>query len=188
MAPPEFPLLRWISLMGDQLGEMEALLDRIDARSLEEGGDGTEVSALADPAAADPGWLEWLGRFVGVVPGDLSTSERRSAVAAAAVQRPGSRSSIAAAAATALTGSRDVLVRDHFGGDQWRIEVRTRVSQTPDPAAVLDAIARARVKPAGTEIVLTGYEASWEVLEAQRPTWAEWDGNTWTTIEETGAP
>lgn len=74
-----YPLLRYLSLLFDEVGTVEALLDRITFRGsgaggvlLGEGsmGDGTlgseGTSALVDPGAADASWLPWIAQLLGV--------------------------------------------------------------------------------------------------------------------------
>lgn len=166
---PGYPLLRYLSLLGDQAGEVEALLDRFQA------GD------LVDPELADPGWLDWLAQHVGATyPRATSTADRRQIIATASSGwRSGNRESIATAARTVLTGTRYVEVVTHYDADPWKIGVRTREDETDDPADVVDAINRLRARPAGVLIVTAFYAASWDTLVAHYP--------TWTLIEATGS-
>lgn len=187
--PAGYPLLRFLSLMADQLGDLETLVDRVAYFPPDEGGVPGDTSDLTDPATADLGWLVWLGQLVGVDAEALDVSVRRAAVAgASAGWRAGTRKAIASAAASVLTGTRYVAVESHYGGDPWVIEVRTRVSETPDASAVIPAIVAARAKPAGVELVHTQYEATWAAIEAENPTWADLEPDTWTGIEESGMP
>lgn len=61
--PNGFPLLRYLSLIGDQAGELEALTDRI---KLHRNGDGVWLSDLGDPETADDAWLPWMAQLVGI--------------------------------------------------------------------------------------------------------------------------
>lgn len=188
---PDFPLLRFMSLIGDQLGDAVDLVDRIQYLPPDEGGAPGDTSDLVDPTTADPEWLPWLGRLVGVLlPPALTVAERRDAVAfASSGWRAGTKEAIADAARSALTGTRYVRINDHYGGDQWRIEVRTRSTETPSVPAVLAAIEAKDAKPAGVELVPTMYATTWAQLEALRPTWADWEAaGSWEVLEETGAP
>jgi hypothetical protein len=187
--PSGYPLLRFLSLLGDQLGELETLVDRVGYFPADEGGVPGDTSDLTDPVTADDGWLGWLGQLVGVDVASIPAAARRAAVAgASAGWRAGTADGIASAAQSVLTGTRYVRVIPHYTGDPWKVEVRTRVSETPDPAAVIPAIVAARAKPAGVELVHTQYEATWDAIVAENPTWADLEPDTWTGIEEAGAP
>lgn len=154
-------------------------------------------SALGDPYQADPRWLSWMAQLVGAPlnPG-ASVQEQRDTIAfATSGWRGGTRQAIADAARTALTGSMYAQVVPHTiptdsGGVQaggiWDITIVTRDSETPDPAAVLDAVLRKGVKPAGAVLHHAGYSASWSQIEAVFPTWADWNAATWAQIEQAG--
>lgn len=82
-------------------------------------------------------------------------------------------------------------VADGLDGDVWyfsrgcsRLGDNTDwIAQTADPVqTVIDAGA----KPAGVTLHADTYEADWSTIEADRPTWADWDGSTWDEVEETG--
>lgn len=36
-----------------------------------------------------------------------------------------------------------------------------------------------------TDYVTSEYAATWGTLDVQRPTWADWNGQTWTAIKST---
>lgn len=187
---PDWPLLRYLSLIGDQLDEVVVLIDRVDYVTVNDGGAVGDTSDLADPATADVGWLDWLGQLVGVrLAPALTEAERRDAVAfSSSGWRAATKGAVADAARSALTGTRYVHILDHYAGDPWRVEVRTRTSETPSVPAVLEAIVAKGAKPAGVELVPTAYDATWAQLEALRPTWADWEAaGSWALLEETGA-
>lgn len=187
---PDYPLLRWLSLIGDQLGELEDLVDRVDYVTPNDGGAPGDTSDLTDPATADPAWLAWLAQLVGVTLAPaLTVDEQRAAITTASSGwRAGTRDGMADAARTALTGTKYVRIIDHYGGDQWRVEVLTRTTETPDVALVLAAIVSKGAKPAGVELVAVAYVTTWAALEADRPTWADWEAaGNWQNLEETGA-
>lgn len=110
-----------------------------------------------------PGWtvpvtlslakeLDWLGQFVGVRRRPLYTEAQfRTAIDEVSGFARGTRSSLIAAAARTLTGTKTVNFYERNGGDAYALTVITYKSQTPDETATEAAI-RA-VKPAG--IVLT---------------------------------
>jgi len=132
-APTGYALLRFLSLTGDLLGQVEDLADRIDVP--DDAPPGT-VSDLVNPETADAGWLPWLTQLVGarlappatIAPGGMfgsatygagvhgaadptaatpsayTEAQRRAAIRNAAGGRyTGTVDSIAAAARTALS-------------------------------------------------------------------------------------
>lgn len=162
----------------------------------------TRASALGDPEQAQAAWLPWLAQIVGarLNTGASETEQRDTIRYATSGWRAGTRSAIVDAAKSALTGTRYARVVPHTkvngsddleAGTPWDITVVTRTSETPDPGIVLGAILRKGVKPAGAVLWHKSYNASWDDLEAGRPTWDtggsnDWDGTSWTEIEETG--
>jgi post-segregation antitoxin (ccd killing protein) len=186
---PDWPLLRFLSLVVDQLGELEVLYDRIDFVSVNDGGAPGDTSDLVNPATADTNWLRWLAQLVGVDLSGLSAvADQRAAIASASSGwQAGTKGAIAAAAQSILTGGRYTKVADHNAGDQWRVLVTTRTSETPGgTAAVLAAIAAKKVTPAGVQIDAAILEASWDTLEARYPTWAAWDTTgSWDALQDT---
>lgn len=186
---PDYPLLRFLALIGDQLGELEDLVDRVDYLPPDEGGLPGDTSDLVDATTADAAWLPWLAQLVGaVLPPGLSEAAQRDAVQfAPGGWRAATKGAIADAARTALTGTKYVVIRDHYTGDPWKVEVRTRTTETPSVPAVLAAIVDKGAKPAGVELVATAYQATWAAVLAGRPTWADFAGATWAEVLETGA-
>lgn len=194
----DWPLLRYLSLIGDQLGEIEDLFARIEYVAPDDGGDPTDTlentSDLADPTTADIAWLPWMGQHVGVqVSSALTDQEKRDAVKfASSGWRAATRSAVEDAAKTVLTGTKYVRVYDHATtradagtATQWDILIVTRPSETPDVQAVLDTVVAKGAKPAGVVLHHEAYDASWATLEASRPTWADWNDVAWRDIEET---
>jgi hypothetical protein len=110
--------------------------------------------------------------------------------------KAGTRASIEYAAHTALIGSQYAKCLPHTlangsPGGPWDCVIMTRTSETPDVNAVLGAILRKGVKPAGVILRHRPIEASWDMLEAARPTWALWQADaqgvvTWDRLAETG--
>jgi hypothetical protein len=184
----DFPLLRYLSLIGDQVDDVEEIIDRIDYVGAFEGGLAGDTSALVDPDTADAAWLPWLAQLVGVNLLDpLSTTERREAIkTAGSGWRAGTKAGIKLAAQTQLTGTKYVEVLDHYLGDPWAIGVRTRADETADSAAVVQAIIDMGAKPAGVEIVTAFYAATWALIEATYPTWADIEAaGSWAALQST---
>ena len=156
----------------------------------------THPSELGDPQLADEAWLPWLASLVGARLDPAATlPEKRDTIQfATSGWRAGTRGAIADAARSALEGSRFAQVLVHtkaeFGsiepGTMWDITVVTRATETPDAEAVLGAILRKGVKPAGAVLWTATYAASWDLIEALYPTWADWEAITWEKLEETG--
>lgn len=150
----------------------------------------TRLSLLTDPESAPPEYLPWMAQLVGAfLPAAASLAERRDIVGGAGY-RAGTRSAIAEAARSALTGSRYVDVLPHqaggIAGTIWDITIRTRSTETPDPAAVLATVIRKGAKPAGAKLHHATFGTSWDKIEALFPTWEDWEAHTWDEIEEAG--
>lgn len=197
-----YPLLRFISLIGDQAGYVEGLLDRFNYIPTWAGGPTTgpgSTSDLVNPATADVAWLPWLAQLVGItLPAGASPTTQRSLISGASANwARGSRASMIAAAQSQLTGGQFVRIVDHVGGDMWRMEVITRASETPQPSTVISEIIATGNKPAGVILTQLYYEASWATIENVLPTWADWETaptinplyspGSWEAIEETQA-
>jgi hypothetical protein len=152
------------------------------------------TSALANPEAANPEWLQWMSQLL-VSPQypNLTPGELRNALQNKLGRNAGTRQSIKDAAATALTGAKFVNVYDHskvglIGSEsEWDILVTTRSTETPSVNDVLDAIIRHKVKPAGVLIQVGYFSATWGRIEAAYPTWGDWRAaGSWRVIEEAG--
>lgn len=156
-----------------------------------------EPSLLGDPANAPAEWLPWLAQLLGsrLDPSASENEQRDTITYATSGWRGGTRSAIADAARTALTGTRYARVVPHYvpggsggiaPGDIWDITIVTRLSETPDPGEVLGAILRKGVKPAGVVLHHATYEATWDQQEAVYPTWADREGVSWDQLSEAG--
>lgn len=154
-------------------------------------------SELGDPQLADEAWLPWLASLVGAQLDPAATlAEKRDTIQfATSGWRAGTRGAIADAARSALEGSRYATVMVHtkvsagalVTGSMWDITVVTRGSETPDPNAVLGAVLRKGVKPAGAVLHAHTFSAGWDTVEALFPTWdPDWEQSWWTQIEEAG--
>lgn len=156
----------------------------------------SRTSSLADPVQAEAAWLPWLAQLVGaVLDPAASEAEKRDTIRyATSGWRGGTRAAIAEAAKSALTGAKYARVMPHtkpdggalIAGTAWDITIVTRLSETPDIGAVLGAVLRKGVKPAGAVLWHHPYAASWEDVTTEYPTWADRNGVSWRTIEETG--
>lgn len=189
-----WPLLRWLSLLGDQAGEVFTLLTRIAYVPPDEGGAVGDTSDLVDPATADEAWLPWLGQLVGVTLTPSVTGQAARDAVAGAVNgyQVGTKTAIANAARSALTGTRYVSVYDHTvnspgDGGIWDVLIVTRFSETPDIAAVTTAVVTKNAKPAGVTLHYRAYTASWTAMEtAYGSAWSTRNGLTWAQLEEAG--
>lgn len=155
------------------------------------------LSLLGDPANAPAAWLPWLAQLLGarLDPAASEDEQRDTIIYATSGWRGGTRSAIADAAKTALTGTKYARVVSHFvpgvsggitPGDIWDITIVTLSSETPDPGEVLGAVLRKGVKPAGVVLHHATYEATWDQQEAVFPTWADRDAATWDELAEAG--
>lgn len=185
---------RFVSAIADRQGGVDVLISRIDYITLPDGGKPGDTSDLVDAQTADARWLGWIGQLFGVrlYPG-MSEAEQRDAVRfASSGFKGGTKAGIAAAAKSALTGTRYARVYDHSqsavgDGGQWDVLVMTRGTETPDVDAVLRTVILKRAKPAGVVLHHRAYSTSWDILEAAYPTSDHWDATrSWNVIEETG--
>lgn len=187
-----WPLYRWLAGPLAVYADLVALRDAIDYVPPADGGEPGDTSSLADPRVAPLDWLPWLAQLIGVpLPPGLSETEARDAVAfASAGWRAGSKAAVLDAARSELTGTRFVTLFDHSvtnpgDGGQWDVLLVTRSTETPDAAAVLLAVDRRGAKPAGVVLHHRTYEAAWDTVSAEYPTWDAITG-PWNRIEEAG--
>lgn len=135
-------------------GALASVLERV-ATVYDPDDDTLPASPLLDVDRC-PDWaLPWLAQLVGVtIPPRWTTEQIRIGIRSVAGWKRGTTAAMRAAAGMYLTGAKTVFFRerDATGGDPpYCLEVVTRDSETPDPAAVLGALQRQ--KPAG--ILLT---------------------------------
>lgn len=113
--------------------------------------DGPGWSMLLDLERAPEKALPWLAQFVGVrIAAGLTDQEQRDWIAGTASWRRGTLQAMTAAVQATLTGLKQVITRERFGG-AYQLSVVTYTAETPDEAATLKAILSQ--KPAG--LVLT---------------------------------
>lgn len=180
-----YPLLRFLSTVGDQAGAVERLLEAITYIPDDEGGDSSDYSALTDPTKADPAWLAWLSQVVGIpyAPDATLAARRQAIIDAPAYRAHGTAAAITRLAQTVLTGTKTVEVVTNYGepgfgsgtfgsgtfGDPapgganpWSIGIGTKASETPA-------------------------FTTWASLHAAAPTWVRiQELGTWAGLEETG--
>lgn len=193
-----YPLYRWLAGIGAEAGKVEELVARIDYVTRNDGGAAGDTSDLTDPVTADLRWLPWLAQLVGVtLRDDLTDLERRDAVRfASSGWRAGTKTAVAAAAKSELTGERRSRVYDHSStarpqgslgtAGPWDVLIVTRNSETPSGAAVVQAVIRKDAKPAGVMLHHEAFEATWGDIHRTLPTWGDWRGKTWQQVQETG--
>lgn len=152
----------------------------------------SRLSSLGDPLQADSGWLPWLAQLVGATldPTASDTEQRDTILFATSGWRAGTAAAMADAARSALIGSRYAAVLPATAGASpgtpWDITIVTRATETPNPSAVIGAILRKGVKPAGVTLHTRSYNSSWAAVGAAKPTWSDWNASPWAQIEESG--
>lgn len=211
-----YPFRLYIDAVTRKLGDLQTVIDRITGQrpigpatpepwSLHPSELDTyranrvlRLSELADPLTADATWLPWLVQLVGgTLDPAASVPEQRDTIRyATSGWGAGTRASIEYAARSALTGSRYARciphqLADGSPGTEWDVVILTRTSETPDVSAVLGAVLRKGVKPAGVVLRHRPVEATWDMLEAARPPWDLWETDdqgivTWDRLAETG--
>lgn len=132
-----WPMKKYISLMGDQLQEIDDLVDDIDFTPLDDEGEPGDTSAMVDPNVAPARWLPWLAQLFGLRIAGTGTEQNRSeVVAAAAGFNAGTKEAVAAAAKSTLVGERYAAVYPRSNstaigaGDEWDLLLVTRASET----------------------------------------------------------
>lgn len=167
----DYPLLRFLSLLGDQADDIETLFRRFSGES------GT--SDLVDPVTADGSWIPWLAQITGVERGDLTIAQLREVVADANDNRAdGSIPAIAAQIRPLLTGDAYLIIARHHLGDVWLIGIFTLEAESAGTTAA-EILAQASLqKPAGV-VFVHDFGLAWSDLEAGYP--------TWTAIEAAGS-
>lgn len=191
-ARQNWQLKKWLSGIGSVLNQVETLVERFDYTPPEEG-EKNDTSELVDPMKADAAWLPWLAQLVGTQldPTDSEARNRTRIKSALSGVRAGTKAAMIEAAKKVLTGSQTIWIYDHSTplgigtGGEWDVLILTVQNETL--SSPVDAIIEAGAKPAGVQLHHQYYGASWDDLETQRPTWADWEAApTWQKLEETG--
>lgn len=157
--PNNYPLLRYLSTILDQLTPLETYADRftytpLDDRDLEDGpsngfgipnppqryGDGTygegtygdaDRSDLVDPLASDAAWLPWLAQVLGVDITGLSIPDQRLRMLnPTEAWAHGTPSAIARLVRAALVNGGYVDVQPHYQGDPFTMVIITKEAET----------------------------------------------------------
>lgn len=156
--PSNYPLLRYLSTLLDQLTAIAALADRftyvaMDERDVLDGnafgvgfpwqrfgtgelGDDTygqgDTADLVDPNTADAGWLPWLAQLLGVTlpPGSTIAEQRATMANPTDAWAHGTRQAIAREARRELGGDAYVAVIPHINGDPFAIGIVTKQAET----------------------------------------------------------
>jgi len=152
---------------------VQALTARLDAlNEVVRDGDTPGWSSVVDVNRAAPEGLGWLSQFVGVdLPDNINTEAKRQALRTTSGFRLGTPLAIAGASQKYLTGTKAVQIVERDGGP-YRFTVRTFLAETPDQAAVLSELKKA--KPAGLLMqyqVISGQ--TYDELEATGDTYSE---------------
>lgn len=174
-----YPLLRYLSLLADQLTAVVQLLGRLTYSPLDDRdntdppwdrygsgmfGDDTygdlDTADLVDPFNADAGWLPWLAQLVGVDLTNLDTTEQRAAIASPSdAWAHGTPPAIAKRVVPNLTGGQYVDVQPHHQGDPFTIAVITKADET-------------------------AASSTWAQVQAIAPTWADLEAlGDWSNVE-----
>lgn len=172
--PLDWPLLRYLSLLGDQLGDLEELVDRIDFVRAEDVGSAGDTSDLVDPATADAAWLPWLAQLVGIAarraPFSLTDSYRTLSLTF------DTYADLSAAAAT--YGELREVTTHISSGDVSSDELRVQIANVIEERRGSQGYIRARLEPLLTDTKTVEFErfvggSSWQVnvltLEDETP-------------------
>lgn len=109
---------------------------------------------LFDPVRCPAAFLPWLAQVAGatLLP-SMSEAEQREAIKDPEVFGRGTPAAIEAVAARHLTGAKSVLITERYTGDPWRLLIETLAEETPDEAALRQAILDQQ-KPIGVLLFL----------------------------------
>jgi hypothetical protein len=152
------------------------------------------TSDLVDPYAADKAWLPWLAMMLGATLDQSlpEAAQRNNLRDSTSGLRAGTKQALITATQPYLSGTKSVMVFDHSTdagngvgiGTEWDVLIVTRADETPTGIDVPALLAPA--KPAGVKLWHRVYTASWSTIMTKYPTWADWAGQTWASIESAG--
>jgi hypothetical protein len=189
----DWTMKRYLSGACKALFELDTLITRFRYTPPEDGylEEVDLHSDLVDPVTADASWLPWLSQLVGVHSEQLLTeaAQRDRIAQAFDGARPGTKSAIIQAAQTVLTGTKTVYVYQFSndtsginGGTEWEILILTLSDETAGD--VIAAVTNLGAKPAGVKLYHDNYGADWDTVEANLPTWDDWEATTWQDLEQ----
>lgn len=201
----DWTLLRFLSLLFDQMHAVTALVDRFGVTAPGESSD------LTDPESADAAWLPWLAQIAGIDP-TMSPGELRLALLARRFDA-GSLRSVRETVEALLGGEKRYQIIPHADGDPWVV----RIIADPDDAGAAtwmtwdvdyptwgqlervatwadlevnadlsDRLALEAVRPAGVTFDVVLAYTSWELLELTVTSWTQWEAMTSWSDYETG--
>lgn len=135
----DWPLKRWWRGITGQMGDLEALKERISYTPPDDGGVLGETSDLVDPATIDPAWIDWRAQFTGMkFPANIPLSEKRALLADVNTSlEVGTRAALVAAVKSALAGDHYVNLyknststADIGTASMWDVLIVTKASET----------------------------------------------------------
>lgn len=128
-----WPLLHFVHAWTQAMVAVEEIVRPVDP-------DAPPWAGVMNPTTAPAAFLDWLSQFAGRVPRPGETEQQKRDLIEGAVNlRRGSAQASRAIAARYLTGTQLVSFNERQGS-AWRYAIRTRESETPDPAFVLAAL------------------------------------------------
>jgi hypothetical protein len=140
----DFALSEYVSAMGDMFQQVDTLASATNA--------GPGWSQIMDINRCPSYGLGWLAQFVGVtLDPALDDASQRSRIRSTDGWNRGSPNAMIAAAQQYLTGTKYVILRER-NGSPYHITVVTKLSETPNSLAVLNALLAQ--KPAGLTLTL----------------------------------
>lgn len=123
----DYPLLRYLSLLLDQLAPIGTLTERLDYDPATPG----DTSDIVDGTVADAGWLPWLAQLLGVNLSGRTLAQQRAALANPSGEwAHGTRPALIAAAKKGTTGAQRVELTVPGSVGPWSIGVGTYDSET----------------------------------------------------------
>lgn len=170
----EWETLLWCeAIMG---GTPQTVLAWVTDRS----GDIPGWGYLFNADLADANALPWLSQFNGTkLREDMSVAEQRAAIKSPAGFERGTPAALQSAPLNYLTGTKLVHMREREEGKPYKLHIRTLLSETPDPDAVLQALLLQ--KPAGIVLdydAITGQDwidvkekGTWDDIKSEYETW-----------------
>jgi hypothetical protein len=184
-----YPLKRYVSAVGDTLGDVRTLYDRFDYDAVE-----GDLSHLVYPPDADDAWLDYIAQVLGIgsLHGMTVAQKRTILVDPSIGYRAGTPESIISAAATVVGGSGFVGlykfttdVSTIGGATMWDVLLVTRSGEVTGD--VVQTVIDLGVKPAGVKLYWREWEVTWGDIHTNYPTWAAINAlPNWAALEQSG--